>query len=303
MQLGLLKAGVNVEIIKYRKIYFLFSASLILLSFIFLFTKGLNLGIDFKGGIVIDAVGPATYSKDTLLNKIKDINIKDVTIKDFDNNKIQLLINIDSLNNFTDIATLVSSVKKVIEPYNFKIVQSQFVGPSISKELLQGAIISISLSFLGIMIYLWIRFDWQYGLIGVIALIHDVVITLLFLSISSFEVNVSTIAALLTIVGYSINDTVVIFDQVRENIKKYIKQDVSKILKISMNQILSRSLATSITVLLVLFAIFLLGGESLKSFSFTLLVGIIFGTYSSLCIAAPLLMIFGDVKSKFLQKR
>jgi preprotein translocase subunit SecF len=303
MQLGLLKAGVNVEIIKYRKIFFLFSSSLVLLSFIFLFNKGLNLGIDFKGGIVIDAVGPGNYSKSTLLKQIKDINIEDVTIKDFNNNKIQLLINIDSLKNFTDIANLVSSVKKVIEPYNFNIVQSQFVGPSISKELLKGAIISITLSFLGIMLYLWIRFDWQYGLIGVIALVHDVIITLLFLSITSFEVNVSTIAALLTIVGYSINDTVVIFDQVRENVKKYINKNVSTILKISMNQILSRSLATSLTVFLVMFAIFLLGGESLKSFSFTLLIGVIFGTYSSLCIAAPLLMTLGNVKSKFLQKQ
>ena len=303
MKLGLLKAGVNVEMIKYRKIFFLFSASLVLLSFIFLFAKGLNLGIDFKGGIVIDAVGPANYSKSTLLKQIKDINIEDVTIKDFNNNKIQLLINIDSLKNFTDIANLVSSVKKVIEPYNFNIVQSQFVGPSISKELLKGTIISITLSFLGIMLYLWIRFDWQYGLIGVIALVHDVIITLLFLSITSFEVNVSTIAALLTIVGYSINDTVVIFDQVRENVKKYINKNVSTILKISMNQILSRSLATSLTVFLVMFAIFLLGGESLKSFSFTLLIGVIFGTYSSLCIAAPLLMIFGNVKSKFLHKQ
>ena len=179
-------------------------------------------------------------------------------------------------------------------------LQSQYIGPAVSEQLLYSSIISLIASLVGIFAYLWFRFDWQYGLIGVLTLIHDVMVSLLFLSIFGFEFNITTVAGLLTIIGYSINDTVVIFDQVRENTKKHIKKDINFILNSSLSQVLSRSLATSITVLLVLLSIFIFGGIVLKSFSFTLLVGIFFGTYSSICVALPLLKYIGNIKSRIL---
>jgi preprotein translocase subunit SecF len=182
-------------------------------------------------------------------------------------------------------------------------VQRQFVGPSISKELLKGGIQALIFALIGIFVYLWSRFDWQYGLVAIITLIHDVLIAILFVSIFNFELNISSIAAFLTVIGYSINDTVVLFDQVRENVTKYIKDSNSSIINKSINQALSRSLSTSITLLLVLIPIFIFGGESLKTFSFILFIGVLFGTYSSICIATPMLNYFGDLKARELKKQ
>ena len=175
------------------------------------------------------------------------------------------------------------------------------VGPKVSAELLQSGIIAISLSLTAMLFYIWIRFEWQFSIGSIIALFHDVVITLGIFSLLSLEINLSIIAAVLTIVGYSMNDTVVIYDRIRENLGKYHKLDISDIANLSINETLSRTIITSITTLLALFSIFILGGEILRGFSFAMILGVLIGTYSSIFVASPILKFF-KVSYKTLEK-
>jgi preprotein translocase SecF subunit len=170
---------------------------------------------------------------------------------------------------------------------NFRRVEN--VGPKVSKELLKTGLLAISLSLIAMLFYIWIRFEWQFSLGAIIALIHDVIITVGIFSFLSYEVNLSIVAAVLTIVGYSMNDTVVIFDRIRENLKKYSKIPISEISNTSTNQTLSRTLITSVTTLLALFSIYIFGGAILKGFSFAMIIGVIIGTYSSIFVATPIL--------------
>jgi preprotein translocase SecF subunit len=170
---------------------------------------------------------------------------------------------------------------------NFRRVEN--VGPKVSKELLKAGLLAISLSLIAMLFYIWIRFEWQFSLGAIIALMHDVIITVGIFSFLSYEVNLSIVAAVLTIVGYSMNDTVVIFDRIRENLKKYSKIPISEISNTSTNQTLSRTLITSITTLLALFSIYIFGGAILKGFSFAMIIGVIIGTYSSIFVATPIL--------------
>ncbi len=266
---------------------------------VFPFVKGYNLGIDFRGGIIIDFVNTNNNSMDNVRQKLDSSGIEGYSIKEFGNNEFQVEIS-QSVVEGKNANDAIELVKSTLSDY--KLQQTQFVGPSISSELFKGGLIATLFSFVGIFAYLWVRYNWQFGLIGVLALIHDVLISLFFLSLFSYEVNVSSIAAILTIIGYSINDTVVLFDQVRENVRKYIKEDVKSIINRSINQVLSRSIATSLTVFLVLLSLFFLGGDVLRSFSFTLLIGVFFGTYSSICLAVPMLYYIGNIKSRELSK-
>jgi preprotein translocase SecF subunit len=170
---------------------------------------------------------------------------------------------------------------------NFRRVEN--VGPKVSKELLKAGLLAISLSLIAMLFYIWIRFEWQFSLGAIIALMHDVIITVGIFSFLSYEVNLSIVAAVLTIVGYSMNDTVVIFDRIRENLKKYSKIPISEISNTSTNQTLSRTLITSVTTLLALFSIYIFGGAILKGFSFAMIIGVIIGTYSSIFVATPIL--------------
>jgi preprotein translocase subunit SecF len=298
-RLGILPQNISIDFFRYTKIFFIFSAILLSLSMVFPFVKGYNLGIDFRGGIVVDFVNTNNHSVDDIRKKLNIAGITEYSIKEFGNNDFQIEISQSAVED-KNVNDTIELIKTTLSEY--KLQQTQFVGPSISSELLKGGLLATVFSFMGIFAYLWVRYDWQFGLIGVLALIHDVLISLFFLSLFSFEVNVSSIAAILTIIGYSINDTVVLFDQVRENVRKYIKEDVKSIINRSINQVLSRSIATSLTVFLVLLSLFFLGGDVLKSFSFTLLIGVFFGTYSSICLAVPLLYYIGNVKARELAK-
>ena len=173
---------------------------------------------------------------------------------------------------------------------NFSFRRVENVGPKVSGELLRSGLIAIVLSLSAMLIYIWIRFEWQFSLGAIIALIHDVIITIGFFSILEFEINLSIVAAVLTIVGYSMNDTVVIFDRVRENLKKYSSKTINEISNLSINETLSRTIITSLTTLLALLSIFFFGGKILHGFSFAMILGVIFGTYSSIFIANPILM-------------
>ena len=227
---------------------------------------------------------------------IKDIrksflkmDLGDVTIKKFgqENDYIVKIESQDSKNeNFIESINSKLSSSLGLD-VNFRRVES--VGPKVSSELLRDGLLAISLSLAAMLFYIWIRFEWQFSLGAILALIHDVIITLGIFSLLSYEINLSIVAAILTIVGYSMNDTVVIFDRIRENLKKYSNIAIYNLCDISINETLSRTLITSITTLLALLSIFIFGGEILKGFSFAMIVGVIIGTYSSVFVATPML--------------
>ncbi|MDR2007554.1 MAG: protein translocase subunit SecF [Alphaproteobacteria bacterium] len=297
--LGILGPNVNLDFFKYTRIFFGAAAILLIASLSYPFVKGYNLGIDFKGGIVIDFINNANDPLDTIREKLDSLGVKDYSIKEFGSNGFQLEISQSELPK-EKVNDIIESIKVAMSGYS--LLQVQFVGPSVSADLLKSGLLATFFSLIGMFVYIWIRYNWQFGLIGVLTLIHDALMSLLFLSIFHFEVNVSSIAAILTVIAYSINDTVVLFDQVRENTRKYIKEDVKFIINKSINQVLSRSIATVMTVVLVLLSIFFLGGDTLKSFSFTLLVGVLFGAYSSICLSVPMLYYIGDIKARELAK-
>ena len=273
----------------YKKMNFI-SLILICLSILVILIKGLNLGVDFKGGTLIEI---RTENDKVRISEIRQsllkMNLGDVTVKKFGKEN-DYLVKIE-INNTEDPSYIESINKKLNydlgSNVNFRRVEN--VGPKVSNELLKAGLIAISLSLAAMLLYIWIRFEWQFSLGAILALIHDVVITVGIFSFLSYEVNLSIVAAVLTIVGYSMNDTVVIFDRIRENLKKYSKISISEISNTSTNETLSRTLITSITTLLALFSIFIFGGAILKGFSLAMIIGVIIGTYSSIFVATPIL--------------
>ena len=273
----------------YKKLNIL-SLILIFLSVIILLFKGLNLGVDFKGGTLIELrTESSTINIAEIRQSFLKMNLGDINVKKFgkENDYLVKIESMDSENN-----NFISSVKKELSKdlgmnVNFRRVEN--VGPKVSKELLKAGLIAISLSLAAMLFYIWIRFEWQFSLAAIIALIHDVIITIGIFAFLSYEVNLSIVAAVLTIVGYSMNDTVVIFDRIRENLRKYSKIPISDISNISTNETLSRTLITSVTTLLALSSIYVFGGEILKGFSFAMIIGVIVGTYSSIFVATPIL--------------
>lgn len=300
MRIGLFNKSTNIDFVKYHKSFFVFSIVFSIIMVCSVYFRGFNLGIDFKGGIMLEVKyynkNPELDIKNDMLQKFKSIGISHVDIIKLGNSLVyDVTVNMDAVNKYGDSNVLTENIKNTLKE-DYSILRNEFVGPSVSGNIIIGAVYSVLFALLGIFLYLWFRFDWQYGIMGVLTLIHDCVMGLGFLSIFRFELDISIIAAILTIIGYSINDTVVNFDQVRENLKRYSDKDKSFILNRSINDVFSRSLSTSITVLLVLLSIFFFGGNSLKGFSFTMIIGVVFGTYSSICLAVPMLMYLGNIK-------
>jgi preprotein translocase subunit SecF len=279
--------------IKFNKFYTHFniiSLILVILSLGLLTFKGLNYGIDFKGGTLIELrSSDNNINVSNLRDNLNQMDLGDVSVKKFGNDQ-DYLIKFENKNNSKNIIEEIRSNldKSFGNNFNFRRVEN--VGPKVSAELLKSGIIAISISLALMLIYIWIRFEWQFSLGAIIALFHDVIITLGLFSLLSLEINLSIIAAILTIVGYSMNDTVVIFDRVRENLRKYSDIKIFELTNISINETLSRTLITSITTLLALFSIFFFGGEILKGFSLAMIFGVIFGTYSSIYIANTVLV-------------
>jgi len=268
----------------------IFSYILIFLSILVLLIKGLNLGVDFKGGTLIEV---RTENSITTIAEIREsflkMNLGDVTVKKFGKEN-DYLVKIEITKS--DDENFIKSINDKLSAdlgsaVNFRRVEN--VGPKVSNELLRAGLLAISLSLAAMLFYIWIRFEWQFSLGAIIALIHDVIITVGIFSFLAYEVNLSIVAAVLTIVGYSMNDTVVIFDRIRENLKKYSKISITEISDLSTNQTLSRTLITSVTTLLALFSIYIFGGAILKGFSFAMIIGVIVGTYSSIFVATPIL--------------
>jgi preprotein translocase SecF subunit len=276
---------------KFYKIFNLLSLTLILISLFLLLFKGLNYGVDFKGGTLIELRSlDKTLNISDLRKSFKNLNLGDVTVKKFgkDNDYVIKFEKKQSIEeNFIENIKL-ELAKDIGNIFEFRRVES--VGPKVSSELLKSGVIAIALSLGAMLVYIWIRFEWQFSLGAIAAVFHDVIITLGFFSLLNFEINLSIVAAVLTIVGYSMNDTVVIFDRVRENLKKFSEIKIYEITNISINETLSRTLITSITTLLALVSIFIFGGAILKGFSFAMILGVIIGTYSSIYIANPILI-------------
>ena len=285
----------------YRKLNIL-SLIFIIFSILVLLFKGLNLGVDFKGGTLIEL---RTENSMTNIAEIRQsflkMNLGDVTVKKFGKENDYLAkIEITKSDDENFIKSINDKLSADLgSQINFRRVEN--VGPKVSKELLRAGLLAISLSLAAMLFYIWIRFEWQFSLGAIIALIHDVIITVGIFSFLSYEVNLSIVAAVLTIVGYSMNDTVVIFDRVRENLKKYSKISISEISDLSTNQTLSRTLITSVTTLLALFSIYIFGGAILKGFSFAMIIGVIVGTYSSIFVATPILN-YTNVNQKTILK-
>ena len=274
---------------KYYNQFNILSVSLVVISLSFLIFKGLNFGIDFKGGTLIELrSNDSKINVSSLRDNLSQMNLGDISVKNF-GNEIDFLIKFENSDNKNVIEEIRTNLDKSFGN-NFSFRRVENVGPKVSAELLRSGVIAISVALALMLIYIWIRFEWQFSLGAILALFHDVIVTLGLFSLLGLEINLSIIAAVLTIVGYSMNDTVVIFDRVRENLRKYADIKIFELTNISINETLSRTLITSITTLLALLSIFFFGGEILKGFSLAMIFGVIFGTYSSIYIANTVLV-------------
>jgi preprotein translocase subunit SecF len=276
-----------------HKIALMLSIIFMIGSLILVFTKGLNYGIDFAGGILIEA----RIDENPDISKIREVlsnKINDIHIQESGENDVQIRVSKAS----QDQDKLIKKIQNILEE-NFTKVEYRkidFVGPQVGSELILKGFLALFLSFIFIMIYIWIRFDWQFGLGGIFALLHDAIVTIGFFSITGLEFNLTSIASILTIIGYSINDSVVIYDRIRENLRNYKKMDLQLLINSSTNSTLSRTILTASTTLISLLALIFFGGEALFSFSVATFFGIALGTYSSIYISAPILLYFDPRK-------
>ena len=263
---------------------------LVLASLALIFFKGLNFGIDFKGGTLIELrVDSENIKISDVRSSFSNMNLGDLNVKEF-GKKGDYLVKFEKkkFDSEINIKTIKENVKnKLSSDVNFRRIEN--VGPKVSAELLSSGLLAISLALGAMLFYIWVRFEWQFSLGSIAAIFHDVLITVGIFSLLSLEVNLSIVAAVLTIVGYSMNDTVVIYDRIRENLSKFSKSKIEEIANTSINETLSRTIITSATTLLALISIFVLGGEILKGFSFAMIIGVVIGTYSSIFVAAPIL--------------
>lgn len=301
MRLKLVPSETNFDFFSKLRLWVGLSLVLLILSLGSVLTQGLNFGIDFLGGTTIrtqstQAVDVGAYRDSLSVMDLGDVSISEIFDPNFDDDQHVAMIRIQqqsgddiSVNDVTEDAL---SALKSFDP-NISFVSVESVGPKVSGELIQTAILAVVLAIGAVLIYIWLRFEWQFAQGAVVALIHDVLLTIGVFSVLQIKFDLAIIAALLTIVGYSLNDTVVVFDRVRENLRKYKKRPLKEVLNISINETLSRTIATSFTTLLALIALFVLGGDVIRGFVFAMIWGVIVGTYSSVFIAAATLLRLG----------
>jgi preprotein translocase subunit SecF len=280
----------NIQFINKRLITFAFSGVLVVASFALFFGNGLNLGIDFLGGILIEAKteGPANLSE--LRGDMSGLGLGEITLQEF-GAPDDILIRIQKQEGGEKeqqaaIRTVKDSLGNRVAEYR----RTELVGPTVGAELQEAATWAVFSAIIAILMYIWFRFEWQFGLGAVIALIHDVITTIGLFALLQLEFNLATVAAILTIAGYSINDTVVVYDRVRENMRRYKKMPYEELFNISINQTLSRTVVTSVTTLLALIALYIFGGEVIRGFAIALIWGVLIGTYSSISLAVPFLL-------------
>ena len=287
--LNLIPANVNLSFIPKRKMFMAFSALLVAASVFMFLSKGLNYGIDFKGGIMLEVRTEKAANIAGMRTTLGDLGLGEVSLQEF-GQPTDVLIRIQRQDGGERAQQEAVNTIKAALGSSVEYRRTEFVGPKVSDELFWDGLTAVGLAVLAILMYIWFRFEWQFGLGAVVALSHDVITTIGIFALMGFEFNLSTVAAVLTIAGYSINDTVVVFDRVRENLRKYKKMPFPELLNNSINQTLSRTVITSVTTMLALLALYFLGGEVIRDFSFAMIWGVLIGTYSSIFLAVPILL-------------
>jgi preprotein translocase subunit SecF len=285
----LLPTNINLKFLNKKKFFFVASILMVLSAVGLFFAKGLNYGIDFKGGIMIDVRTQGPADMRSMRSQLSSLGLGEVSLQEF-GQPDNVLIRVQRQDGGEDAQQIALAKVKNTLGSGIEYRRTEFVGPKVSDELFWDGVKAVSFAILAILIYIWFRFEWQFGLGAIIALLHDVLTTIGIFALLGLEFNLSTVAAILTIAGYSINDTVVVYDRVRENLRKYKKLALIELLNNSINQTLSRTIMTSVTTLLALFALYFLGGEVIRDFSFAMIWGVLIGTYSSICLAVPLLL-------------
>ena len=292
--LKLVPSTPDFKFVRYNRRAYVFSSVLIIGSLLAFLMQGLNFGIDFKGGILVEISSGEPVDIAGLRGRMQTLDLGEVQIQQF-GTPTDVLIRVaeadDAVSTERDLSA-VDAMRQDLEG-EFEIRRVEIVGPQVSRELIQTGLLAVVAAISSMLIYIWFRFEWQFSVGAVMALVHDVILTIGVFSLLQLDFNLSILAAILTIVGYSMNDTVVVYDRVRENLRKYKKMDISELLDIAINQTLSRTVMTSVTTLLALIALYTLGGEVIRGFTFAMIWGVLVGTYSSIFIAAPLLIRLG----------
>ena len=287
--LRIIKSETNINFMRIKKLTLFISSILFFLSLSLVFIKGLNLGIDFTGGSLIEVRFKENIDLNNLRMKMNKLDLGEIQLQTIGNGNDIVIKVQDKKNNENTQSETIQIIKNSLSGKSVEYRRAEFVGPKVGGELVNAGIIAVIFSLIGILIYIWIRFQWNFALGAIIALVHDVILTLGFFSVLQLEFNLATVAAVLTIAGYSINDTVVIYDRIRDTMRKYKQITFDKVINISLNGTLSRTLTTSLTTLLALIALYTFGGIVISSFIIALIWGVLIGTYSSVYVASPIL--------------
>ena len=304
MLLRLVPKATKIDFLGLRKPAYLLSALLIVVSIGLFSINGLNRGIDFEGGILLEVGTEQPADIGLFRSAVSGLGLGEIKIQDF-GTPTEVLIRIerqpgDATAQQAAVEAVQAALGQVMADITYRRIE--FVGPQVSGELVRDGILAVTLAVAAVLIYIWFRFEWQFGLGAVIALVHDVVLTIGFFSLTGLEFNLSIIAAILTIVGYSLNDTVVVYDRIRENIRKFRSKELVDLLNMSLNQTLSRTVMTSVTTLIALFSLFFFGGEVIRGFTAAMIWGVFVGTYSSIFVAAPVLLFLNVRRSAFTEE-
>jgi preprotein translocase subunit SecF len=282
----------KLRFVDHRNLFFALSTVLIVGALALFAVRGLNYGIDFQGGIVIEVRTPAPGQIGQLRDTLSGLGLGEVALQEF-GAPDDILIRVQKQPGGDEAQQAAVNLVKTTLGDGLEYRRTEFVGPKVSEELFLDGVLAVAAALIAILAYIWFRFEWQFGLGAVVALIHDVLATVGVFALTGLEFNLSTVAAVLTIAGYSINDTVVVFDRVRENLRKYKSMSLPELLNNSINETLSRTVMTSLTTLVALLSLYILGGEVIRGFSFAMIWGVVVGTYSSVCVAVPLLLYLG----------
>lgn len=291
--LRLFNKKTNFDFMNFKKFSYTVSIILSVLTIVSITVYKFNFGIDFAGGISIEARVNEVPDLPKMREVLNKMDIGEIVLQNFGSeHDLSIRVGNKGNSNLEQNVELIKSALQKNFPYEFEYRKVDYVGPQVGSQLIKSGILALFFSFLGIMIYMWIRFEWYFALGVVIALVHDAILTLGFMSFTQLDFNLSTIAAILTIIGYSVNDSVVIYDRIRENIRKFVQKPMDQIINLSVNETLSRTTLTVLTTLLANLALVIFGGEAIHSFSLLVFFGIIAGTYSSIFISAPILTLF-----------
>jgi preprotein translocase subunit SecF len=297
--LQLVPTNTNFNFVRFRYVSFLLSLFVIVASLVGFQYRGLNYGIDFKGGYILEVQLQEAPNLPDLREKFAQLNLGEVSLQEFGSGK-NLLIRIESQKDGSSQDQVLEKIKKPLgDGVEYRRVET--VGPKVGGELVRNGVIAVALSMMAMLIYIGFRFEWQFAVCAIIALAHDCIAILGLYSFTPLEFNETAIIAVLVTAGYSINDTIVIFDRIRENMRKFKRMSMEEIMNKSINETLSRTTMTSLTTLLSLFALYIWGGAVISAFSLPIITGIMVGTFSSVCLAAPLLLYLNVKRGGFLK--